>query len=155
MTRETVNHRLELHPLTIGEAQTFVGQHHRHHKAPVGGLFAVGLTDGERVVGCAVVGRPVARMNADGWTAEVTRLCVLDDIPNGCSMLYRAAWRAARALGYRRLLTYTLASETGGSLRGAGFKLIGVRGGGSWSRVDRPRVDSHPLEQKQLWELTA
>lgn len=115
----------------------------------------MGITDGEKVVGCSVIGRPVARMNADGWTAEVTRLCVLEGIANGCSMLYRASWRAARALGYRRLLTYTLASENGASLRGAGFKLLGVRGGGSWSRKDRPRVDTHPLEQKQLWELTA
>ena len=144
---------LIVQPITITEAQTFVERHHRHHRAPQGGLFAVGLSDGEKVVGCAVVGRPVARMLQDGWTAEVTRLCVLAGVPNGCSMLYRAAWRACKALGYRRLITYTLASEPGASLRGAGFHLVGLRGGGSWSVPSRPRVDKHPLEQKQLWEV--
>lgn len=146
---------LQLQPITIGEAQVFVARHHRHHGAPQGGLFAVACGDGTLVLGVAVIGRPVARGNADGWTAEVTRLCVLPDVPNGCSMLYRAAWRACKALGYRRLITYTLASEHGSSLRGAGFTLLGLRGGGSWSRQDRPRVDTHPLEQKQLWEVTA
>lgn len=144
-----------LQPLFLTEAQEFVAEHHRHHEAPVGGLFAVGCSDGEKVVGAAIVGRPVARMNNDGWTAEVTRLCALEGQRNACSMLYRAAWRACRALGYRRLITYTLESEGGASLRASGFRLVGQRGGGSWSRTDRPRVDKHPLEQKTLWELTA
>lgn len=146
---------MQLQPITLREARVFVERHHRHHRMPQGGLFAVGLSDGDRVVGCAIVGRPVARHSDDGWTAEVTRLCVLDGVRNGCSMLYRAAWRAAKALGYRRLITYTLASENGASLRGAGFTLVGLRGGGSWSVPSRPRVDTHPLEQKHLWELTA
>lgn len=144
-----------IQPLTITEAQAFVARHHRHHKAPQGGLFAVGLSAGNQVIGAAVIGRPVARHSDDGWTAEVTRLCVLEGHRNGCSMLYRAAWRACKALGYRRLITYTLESEGGASLRGAGFTLVGVRGGGSWSCASRPRVDKHPLEQKHLWELTA
>ena len=69
------------------------------------------------------------------------------DTPPGC-----AAWRAAKALGYRRLITYTLNTEPGTSLRGAGWKLIGERGGGSWSVPSRPRVDKHPLQMKLLWE---
>ncbi len=146
---------LSLQPVTITEAQAFVGRHHRHHKAPQGGLFAVGVGDGASVLGVAVVGRPVARMLQDGWTAEVTRLCVLPETPNACSMLYRAAWRACRALGYRRLITYTLEREGGASLRASGFTLLGAAGGGSWSRPSRPRVDTAPLEQKQLWEVTA
>lgn len=97
-------------------------------------------------------GRPVARVLQDGWTAEVTRLCTLGD-KNACSMLYAASWRAARALGYRRLITYTLKSEGGASLRASGWRLVGEAGGGSWSRKNRPRVDMHPLEQKQLWEV--
>ena len=142
---------LTVQPMTIGEAQVFVTRHHRHHNAPVGGLFAVGVTDGATVRGVAVVGRPVARMSNDGWTAEVTRLCTLGD-SNACSILYAACWRAAKALGYRRLITYTLASEPGTSLKASGWKLLGLRGGGSWSVRSRPRVDKHPLEQKQLWE---
>lgn len=98
-------------PLTLGEARRFVDDHHRHHRAPIGGLFAIAASSGEDVIGVAIVGRPVARGNQDGLTAEVTRLCVLDDQPNACSMLYAAAWRAARSMGYRRLITYTLVSE--------------------------------------------
>ena len=67
----------------------------------------------------------------------------------------RACWRAARGMGYRKLITYTLAEEGGASLRGAGFKLIGEAGGGSWSRRERPRVDTHPTQRKLRWELTA
>ena len=145
---------LAIQPCTIGEAQTFVLRHHRHHGKPVGGLFAVAVGNGTEVRGVAIIGRPVARGNQDGWTAEVTRLCTLGD-PNACSMLYAASWRAAKALGYRRLITYILASEPGTSLKAAGWRLIGKRGGGSWSCPSRPRVDRHPLEQKQLFEVTA
>lgn len=142
---------LQLQPMTLGEARAFVAEHHRHHGAPQGGLFAVGLSDGAMVRGVAIVGRPVARRAADGWTAEVTRLCTLGD-ENACSMLYGACWRAARALGYKRLITYILASEPGTSLRAAGWRLVGEAGGGSWSRTDRPRVDKAPMQTKLKFE---
>ena len=93
-------------------------------------------------------------MAADGWTGEVLRCCT-DGTRNAPSMLYRACWRATRAMGYRRLITYTLPEEGGASLRAAGFKLIGEAGGGSWSRRLRPRVDTHPMQKKLRWELTA
>jgi hypothetical protein len=141
-------------PMTLREADAFVTEHHRHHRKPQGALFAIGLAEGDTVVGVVMVGRPVARMVADGWTCEVTRLAT-DGSRNACSMLYRAAWRAARAMGYRRLVTYTLPEEGGASLRAAGFKLIGLAGGGSWSVPSRPRVDTHPLQQKLRWELSA
>ena len=142
---------LELVPLTLREARAFVAQHHRHHRAPQGGLFACGDAAGKDIAGVVIVGRPVARQVVDGYTAEVTRLCTLG-AKNACSMLYGAAWRAARALGYRRLITYTLASEGGASLRAAGWRLIGEAGGGSWSRSGRPRVDQHPTQIKLRWE---
>lgn len=141
-------------PMTLREARTYVDREHRHHKAPQGGLFAIGLADDSGVVGVVIVGMPVARMLADGWTCEVTRLAT-DGSRNACSMLYRAAWRAARAMGYRRLVTYTLPEEGGSSLRAAGFTLIGAAGGGSWSRGSRPRVDTHPTQSKLRWELSA
>jgi L-amino acid N-acyltransferase YncA len=141
---------LSLQPITLREAMAFTDRHHRHHKAPQGGLFAVAVNDGENVVGVAVVGRPVARMFDNGFTAEVTRLCTLGH-KNACSMLYSAAWRACRALGYRRLVTYTLADEGGSSLRAAGWKLIGEAGGGSWGRAGRPRVSTN-TGAKLLWE---
>lgn len=145
---------MEVVPMTLGEAYAFIREHHRHHKPPQGALFAIGAAEGPSVVGVVVVGRPVARMLADGWTVEVTRLAT-DGSRNACSMLYRAAWRAARAMGYRRLVTYTLPAEGGSSLRAAGFRLIGEAGGGSWSRNSRPRVDTHPTEIKLRWELSA
>ncbi len=145
---------LSVVPLTLTEAHAFVRREHRHHRPAVGGLFAIGAAQDGEIVGCVVVGRPVARMSADGWTVEVTRLAT-DGSRNACSMLYRAAWRAARAMGYRRLVTYTLPEEGGASLRAAGFALIGERGGGSWSRENRPRVDLHPTQTKLRWELTA
>lgn len=98
---------LELIPMTLREANAFVEQHHRHHKPVVGHKFSIGVSDGEKVVGVAIVGRPVGRFLDDGWTLEVTRLCT-DGTHNACSMLYAAAWRAARAMGYRRVVTYIL-----------------------------------------------
>ena len=139
-------------PMTLAEANAFVEQHHRHHHRVVGHLFSIGAEDDGVIVGVAIVGRPTARMLQDGYTAEVTRLCVLDGIHNACSMLYGACWRAARAMGFRRLVTYTLPEEGGTSLRAAGWKCIGEAGGGSWDRKDRPRVDKHPTQTKLRWE---
>lgn len=145
--------RLQVVPMSIGDARAFVLQNHRHHPPPVSGLFAVGcFTD--HVCGVAIVGRPVARGNQDGFTCEVTRLAT-DGERNACSMLYRACWRAARALGYRRLITYTLASEPGTSLVAAGFAEVGRVKARSWHTPSRPRVDRTPLQEKIRWELTA
>ena len=146
--------RLYIVPITIQDAKILVKRWHRHHRPPDSALFAVAvsLLDAEAPCGAAIIGRPIARALQDGWTVEVVR-CVTDGTPNACSALYRAAWRAARALGYRRLVTYTLPEEGGASLRGAGFKLIGEAGGGSWSVPSRPRVDKHPLQKKWRWEL--
>lgn len=144
---------LQIVPCGIAEANSFVSQHHRHHKPVPGAKFAIAVTYADEVRGVAMVGRPTARMSDDGWTLEVTRLCT-DGCPNACSALYSAAWRVTREMGYRRLITYTLPEEGGTSLRAAGWKLLGERGGGSWSRKNRPRVDMHPLQAKLGWEVT-
>lgn len=140
--------------MTLKDANALVKRWHRHHRPPQGALFAIGVArrDCEEPCGAVIVGRPVARMSDDGWTVEVTR-CVTDGTKNACSMLYRAAWRAAKSMGYRRLITYTLPEEGGASLRAAGFTVIGEAGGGSWSRENRPRVDRHPLQSKLRWEV--
>jgi len=144
--------RLTIVPLTQREAIAFIEEHHRHHKPPRGDVFRIGVADESGTIrGVATIGRPVARMLADGWTLEVTRVAT-DGCPNACSALYGAAWRAARALGWKRLVTYTLPEEGGTSLRAAGWKLIGEAGGGSWSRRERPRVDLHPMQTKLRWE---
>lgn len=140
-------------PMTLGEANAFVKEHHRHHHPVPGAKFCLGVADGERIVGVAIVGRPVARHLDDGWTLEVNRSCT-DGTKNANSMLYGAAWRAAKALGYKRLLTYTLPEEGGASLRAAGWRCAGEAGGGTWNRAARPRVDTHPAQVKLRWEAT-
>lgn len=141
---------LQLRPITLRAASAFIDALHRHHKPPRGHKFSIGLANGEKLVGVAVVGRPVARMADDGYTAEVTRLCT-DGTPNACSALYGAAARAAKAMGYRKIITYILESEPGTSLRAAGWRKDRRSSGGSWSRADRTRDDKHPLEPKTRW----
>lgn len=144
--------KLTIVPLKRDEAQAFIQQHHRHHTPAIGDVFRLGVADEDgKVRGVAMVGRPVARHLDDGWTLEVNRVAT-DGCPNACSALYGAAWRAARALGWRKLVTYTLASEPGTSLRAAGWKLIGEAGGGSWNVPSRPRVDVNPTQMKLRWE---
>lgn len=138
-------------PVTITEAQSFVDQHHRHHKAPRGALFAVAVGGFDGIVGVAICGRPVARELADGWTIEITRCCTTGHF-NACSMLYGACRRAALALGFKRVVTYTLATEAGGSLRGAGFRVVADVRGRAWSCPSRPRVDTRPNQAKLRWE---
>jgi len=112
-------------PMTLSEAIRFVGSFHRHNKPPRGGLFAVGCSDGKNLVGVAIVGRPVARALDNGETAEVIRCCVVEGSQKGtCSFLYSRCWQAARALGWSKLVTYTLQSESGASLRGAGWRVV-------------------------------
>ncbi len=140
--------------IDLAEANAFVAAHHRHHKPAVGHLFSLGAALGDGIVGVVIVGRPASRMLDDGETAEVTRLCT-DGTKNACSFLYGAAARAAFALGFRRIGTYILASEPGTSLMATGWRNLGERGGGSWSRPSRPGVDKHPLQKKLLFELQA
>lgn len=146
--------KLTIVPCHLDEANAFVAQWHRHHRPAIGHKFSLAVADETgQIRGVAIVGRPVARLLDDTWTLEVIRVAT-DGCPNACSALYAAAWRAARALGYRKLVTYTLPSESGSSLRGAGYQLVGEAGGGTWSRpgCGRPRVDKHPLQAKLRWE---
>jgi hypothetical protein len=138
----------------LAEANAFVAQHHRHHKPVVGHLFSIGAVLDDKIVGVAIIGRPVARMRDDGLTAEVTRLCT-DGTRNACSFLYGAAARAAFALGFKKIGTYILASEKGSSLVGAGWRQVGEVRGRSWTTPSRPRVDKHPTQDKLLFETTA
>ena len=146
---------MKLHriPLTLAEANAFVAQHHRHHKPVVGHKFSLGVALGEKIVGVVIVGRPVSRhRQQDGLTLEVTRLCT-DGTRNACSFLYGAAAKATFALGYTRIGTYILAREPGTSLTAAGWRQIGETPGRSWSVPSRPRVDTHPLEPRLLFEV--
>ena len=144
---------MNLTPISLSEANQFVADHHRHHKPVVGHKFCLAVEKDEEVVGVAIVGRPVARGLDDGYTLEVNRCCTTG-AKNACSMLYGASWRAAKALGYRRLITYVLDSETGTSLKASNWKLVHEVKGRSWDTPSRPRVDTHPLQNKLMFEAT-
>ncbi len=115
-------------PITLREANDFVTAFHRHSRrtARDGGKWAIGASTGDSLIGIAIVGNPLSATYMDGYTAEVTRLCVSPDAPrNAPSFLYGRCWRIWRAMGGLRLITYTLASESGASLRGAGWRIVG------------------------------
>ncbi|MEU9355061.1 XF1762 family protein [Streptomyces griseoloalbus] len=146
--------RLHLVPLRQKDAKAFVAAWHRHHKPPPGAVFTVGAADENGVLrAVAIVGRPVARHFDDGQTLEVTRTAT-DGVRNANSLLYGAAWRAAKALGYTRLITYTQEGESGASLRGAGWKVVAQRRPRrGWNCASRPR-QVHGTENvtRTLWE---
>lgn len=148
---------LRIVPVRFEDACGFVAMWHRHHSPPTGHKFSIGVvTPGDNLVGVAMVGRPTARFLDDGMTLEVNRSAT-DGTPNANSALYGAAWRAAKALGYRRLVTYTQEGESGSSLRGAGWRVVAHRPPrNGWSAPSRPRedrgVDGIP---RTLWEATA
>ncbi|UTI65589.1 hypothetical protein NBH00_05110 [Paraconexibacter antarcticus] len=147
---------LQLVPVSFADACGFVAMWHRHHTPPIGHKFSIGVADGEKLVGVAMVGRPVARHYDDGRTLEVNRTAT-DGTRNANSMLYAAAWKAASNLGYRRLITYTQAGESGASLRGAGWKVLAARPPRvGWSVPSRPRKDNGVDGiARTLWEMAA
>jgi hypothetical protein len=150
---------MRLVPVTLAEAKRFVSANHRHNRAPVSWKFGVGLHDGERLVGVVMAGRCVARrLDADD-VIEITRCCTLGD-PNACTRLYGAILRAAKALGYRVAYTYTLKSESGSSLRAAGWVVDAeVKAAATWACAARDRVQvdlfgeaTRPSEAKVRWK---
>ena len=145
---------LEIVPITPEEANAFVERNHRHHGPVTGHKFSIACANEKgEVVGVAIVGRPVARYLDDGWTLEVNRCCT-DGTRNACSILYAAAWRAARAMGYRKVITYILDTENGASIKAAGYKCIGKAGGPRWTGQRRPEVDLYPAQMKMRYEIT-
>ena len=150
---------LSLTPVSLSEANAFVARYHRHHKPVVGHKFSIGCMADGRLVGVAIVGRPVSRYLDNGLTLEVNRLCT-DGTKNACSFLYAAAWRAARAMGYRKIVTYILDTESGASLRAAGWKCVGLAGGKRWTGSCRPistrhtplTADLYPAQMKYRYE---
>mgnify|MGYP000063425925 CR=1 FL=1 len=155
---------LTLTPINLKTANAFVQQYHRHHKPTRGHKFSIGVSDNGALVGVAICGRPVARRLDDGYTLEVNRLCT-DGTPNACSILYAAAYRAARAMGYNKVITYILDTENGASLKAAGYTCEGRAGGVGMERREgtetgRPisAPDENTMGQEKgglAWQLTA
>lgn len=137
--------------IELKEANAFVLKHHRHHKPVVGHRFSIGAMKNEELIGVAIVGRPVARAVNAQTTLEVTRLCT-DGTRNACSFLYSACVRAGIALGYQKIQTYILESETGTSLKASGWLFESNTAGGQWKHTcgQKQRTDQ-PVCPKQRW----
>ena len=146
---------LYIMPVELVTANAFVDAFHRHHQPVLRHRFSIGCVDASGLLrGVCIVGRPVARLAGRPTdVAEVTRL-VTDGTPNACSLLYGAAARATRAMGFRRIQTYTLPAEGGASLRASGWTCEGDAGGGSWVRANRERRTDQPTETKTRWART-
>lgn len=141
---------LEIRPIHLKEAREYVGQYHRHNIPPVGGKFALGCYEDERLCGVVICGRPTARRSDDGRTLEIYRNCT-DGTYNACSKLYGAACKVAKDMGYKRVITYTLASENGASLKASNFVWEGEAGGVAWTGVRRRNYYVSPEEMKNRW----
>jgi hypothetical protein len=146
---------LRLVPVSLKDANRFVERHHRHHGGRQAHRFAVGVC-GPRggLRGVAIAGNPVAKALCDGRTIEVSRTCT-DGAKNANSMLYGAIWRAARALGYTRMVTYTMPEESGSSLCAIGMRPDGMTEGRPWNRPKRPRAARYPVGPKVRWVIEA
>ena len=138
-------------PITLKAANAFVATYHRHHKPTVGHKFSIGLSLNDDLIGVAIMGRPVARGSDNGFTIEVARLCT-NGAKNACSMLYQAAARSSKELGYKKIQTYILQSELGTSLKASGWKMEAVTAGGQWKHTDgKKRRTDQPTMPKQRW----
>ncbi|WP_342779538.1 XF1762 family protein [Cellulosimicrobium sp. TH-20] len=140
-------------PITLRAANAWVEKLHRHHGSVRGHRLSLSVVDARGDVhGVAILGRPVSRMLDQAGCIEVLRVAT-DGTPNACSMLYGAARRVAREMGYEphQVITYTLASELGMSLRASGWVPVAAVRGESWDRPGRMRVDKHPTDAKVRW----
>jgi hypothetical protein len=122
-----------LRPITLREGRAFIAKHHRHSAAPLAWICGVGLEQDGELVAVACLERPKALALCDGYTAEISRVCTLG-APNACSRLYSAMARAAKGLGYRRVVTYTLATEPGASPKASGFRAVACVSPEDWNR---------------------
>ncbi len=142
--------KLTIRPIVFRDACAFVNMVHRHHASPIGHLFSLGCYIEDVLVGAVIIGRPVSRMMDKARTVEITRLASAG-IRNVSSKLLGAARREAKRRGYSRVITYTLQTESGASLKAAGYDFDGAAGGGTWSRNARQRMDRHPTGRKVRW----
>jgi hypothetical protein len=143
--------KFSVYPLTLRVANEFVAKYHRHNKQARGHRFSLGAMWGDKLFGVAIVGRPISRMMDDGLTAEVTRVCVSETAPkNTISYLYGKIWRVWQQMGGKRMITYTLKSESGSTMKAVGWKMIGetdkVKKGKGWT--NRPGREWQEVSDK-------
>lgn len=142
--------KLTIVPLGLKGANDYVEKMHRHHKPVRGCKFCIGVMSDGELHGVAICGRPVSRYYDNGLTLEITRLCT-DGTFNACSKLYGACVRIARNMGYTRIVTYTLESEDGASLRASNFRYDGRAGKPMWTGSRSGRDTGAPKEFKKRW----
>ena len=142
---------MRLVPVLQRDARAFVNEHHRHNPAPRGSVFQIGLEVEGELVGVIMCGRPVARRLQDGYTLEVNRNCINGYHKGACSKLLSAAWRVAKSLGYKRIITYTLPQEGGSSLRGAGWTVDNVSDIGNWNNREGRQQQMFANTKKIRW----
>lgn len=141
---------LEIRPISIAKANAFVEQYHRHHGKKVGCRFAIAVYDGGVLHGVAICSNPVARNADDGLTLEVSRLCT-DGTYNACSILYAACARIAKDMGFKKIQTYILESESGTSLKASGWKLEADNVGSlNWIDCKNQRQIARNMKPKQM-----
>ena len=143
---------LKIKPTTLKFAQDYIKKYHRHNIPPVGCKFAICICDSDRVCGVAVCGRPVSRFLDDGETLEIYRCCT-DGTKNACSCLYGACRRIAKSMGYKKVITYTLQSESGTSLKASNFINDGIAGGKEWTGTRKKDYYISPKEKKIRWHI--
>lgn len=157
-----MSEKLSVIPITLREANDFVEQFHRHNgrTSRDGGKFALGACTPEGLWGVVIVGNPLSATLMDGLTAEALRVCTRDGAPKGTgSFLYGRAWRVWQAMGGKRMVTYTLAVESGATLRGAGWKIVGeTKPHDRWAtKKDDAQRRWQPIygQQKFRWEVAS
>lgn len=141
---------MEAVPLELADANEFVAIFHRHHDPVHRDKFRIGASKNGKLVGVVQVGRPVSRMLDDGKTVEVVRLCT-DGTKDVCSFLYSRAARIAKEMGYEKIITYILCTESGASLRACGWVEEATTSGGHWSRPSRKRTTTAPTVPKKRY----
>jgi hypothetical protein len=145
---------LIVRPITIKQANSFVFDHHRHSRPVVGGKWAIALMRGDELVGVAISGRPVSRVLQQRGYMEINRVCVIEGVEGGCSMLYRRCRRIGQLMGYERFVSYNLETESGASLRAAGFEAVAKVRGRQHDTPSRRRVIKTNISDMTRWEAS-
>lgn len=142
-------------PIGLRAANEFVRQHHRHNKPVRGHKFALALHKDNIMIGVAIAGRPLARSLDNGKNLEVLRVCVIEGNKNACSKLYARIKRIGQLMGYEKVITYTLKTESQSSLKAILATPVSFEAGGqSWNHGKRKRQEQTiSMERKIRWEL--
>ena len=148
---------INIKPVSIKNANEFIKTYHRHHRPTSrnSGRWALAAYDNENeLIGVAIASNPVSATYMDGITLEVTRLCVKENAQKGtASFLLSKCCRIRKEMGGSRIITYTLESESGSSLKGAGWNLVGhVKPHNRW--IEKSKYDGKARDKLEIYQLS-